>query len=201
MKKSQKKAIRALVEAQSRGQKELIYNSGTENELKITVVSAIPHTKRTAMIMEIVSLNFANEIVDVDSYMPTALELSRRYAVLKYYTDLKFPSDIDELWLILNHTSIYDDVVEFVGVDIAKIFDEADKMISAKVAYLTHKSDLNLFLSKMTAVVEKFGASMEGVDMTKMLSVLGNLSQFSSTDLVGAILENKEEGGEPSQAE
>jgi hypothetical protein len=34
-----------------------------------------------------------------------------------------------------------------------------------------------------------------------MLSVLGNLSQFSSTDLVGAILENKEEGGEPSQAE
>ena len=133
MKKSQKKAIRALVEAQSRGQKELIYNSGTENELKITVVSAIPHTKRTAMIMEIVSLNFANEIVDVDSYMPTALELSRRYAVLKYYTDLKFPSDIDELWLILNHTSIYDDVVEFVGVDIAKIFDEADKMISAKL--------------------------------------------------------------------
>ena len=201
MKKSQKKAIRTLIENQSKGQKELTYNCGTEDELKVTVVSAIPYTKRMEMIEEIVSYNFSDEATGIEGYMPAALEFAKRYIVLKYYTDLTFPDNIDEIWLLLNHTTIYNDVFTFVENDIREIYSAADKMISAKLAYLTQKSDLNLFLNKITSMIGKFNSSLENIDMEKLVKLLENLSQFSATDLVDAIFELKPKSEETIQSE
>lgn len=120
-----------LVEAQSRGQKEIIYNEGTEDELKVVVVSAIPYTKRTVLISELVALNFAGDASHINDYMPSALEFARKYTIVRYYSDLKLPTNLDELWLILNHTSIFQDIYDFVGNDIDKIFDEADNYFNS----------------------------------------------------------------------
>lgn len=197
MKKTNKKGLRALVEAQTKGQKEIIYNEGTENEFKIIIKSAIPYTKRTALINELVSLNFTGNASHIDDYMPSALTFARKYAVIRYYSDLKLPTELDELWLVINHTSIFDDIYDFVGEDIDMIFYEADKLIAAKLSYLANQSDMNLFLGKISKVVESFSASLKDVDVHKLISVLGNMSQFSSDELVNSILkvnqdENKE---------
>lgn len=193
MKKTSKKALRTLVEAQSRGQKEIIYNEGTEDELKVVVVSAIPYTKRTVLISELVALNFAGDASHINDYMPSALEFARKYTIVRYYSNLKLPTNLDELWLILNHTSIFQDIYGFVGNDIDKIFDEADKQIEAKLAYLANQSDLNLFLGNISKVVEKFGDALKDVDVHKLISVLGNMSQLSSEELVDSILKVKPE--------
>ena len=199
MKKTSKKALRTLVEAQSRGQKEIIYNEGTEDELKVVVVSAIPYTKRTVLISELVALNFAGDASHINDYMPSALEFARKYTIVRYYSDLKLPTNLDELWLILNHTSIFQDIYDFVGDDIDKIFDEADKQIEAKLAYLANQSDLNLFLGNISKVVEKFGDALKDVDIHKLISVLGNMSQFSSEELVDSILKVKPDEVEVEQ--
>lgn len=199
MKKTSKKALRTLVEAQSRGQKEIIYNEGTEDELKVVVVSAIPYTKRTALISELVALNFAGDASHINDYMPSALEFARKYTIVRYYSDLKLPTNLDEIWLILNHTSIFQDIYDFVGNDIDKIFNEADKQIEAKLAYLANQSDLNLFLGNISKVVEKFGDTLKDVDIHKLISVLGNMSQFSSEELVDSILKVKPDEVEVEQ--
>lgn len=190
MKKVKNNALRALIEAQSKGQKELIYSEGTDNELRIKVVSAIPYTKRTRMIAEIVSLNFAGDAANIDDYMSSSLDFARKYTVLKYYTDLKLPTNIDELWLVLNYTTIYKDVVDFVGEDIVQIFNEADKMIDAKVSHLTHKTELSLFLGTISKAMEQFGVSLENIDFSELMGNLKGLPSGSAQELVGAILGN-----------
>ena len=199
MKKTNKKEIRALIEAQSKGQKELIYNEGNSDEFKVKVVSAIPYTKRAGLIREIFELNFVGNGEHIDEYMPSALEFARKYCIIKYYTDLQLPTNLDELWLVLNHTSIYRDVCEFVGEDVQVIFNEADKLIEAKLSYLSSKSDLNLLIKKITGVVEKFGDNLKDIDLGKFASILSTLSGVSPDQLVDSILKYSKQGEEKAQ--
>lgn len=189
MRKTKKNtALRTLIESQLEGTKQLVYNEGTENELKVKVYIAIPFNKRTEMIMEIVSWCFAKNPVSIEDYRPMSLEFSKRYAVLSYFTDLKLPEDLNELWLVLNHTPIYDDVVNILGEQLWTIFDEAAMAIDAKVRYLTHKSDLNLFLNNISKVVESFGENLAGIDISSLARILTSLKGVSNDDIIDGIL-------------
>lgn len=201
MKKTNKKALIKLIESQSKGQTTLVYNEGTEDEIRVNVVGVIPYSKRLALISELVALNFAGDASHIDDYMPSAWELARKLVIVRYYSDLKLPNDINDIWLVLNHTTIFHDICQFVGSDINDILSAADKQIKTKVDYLAHQSDLNIFLKKISGVIDQFGDSLKGVDLSKMISILENMSQFSSDQLVDSILKVKTESVEENEAQ
>lgn len=160
--------------------------------MKVKVYAAIPYKERTAMVLGIVDFVFKGKD-DVDQYTPSSLEFAKRYMTIKHYTDLEMPSDLDEAWLVLNHTTIYDDVVNFVGDDIQRVFEEASKSIEARVHYMENKTDMNRFLQSITKMVELYGVNFKGVEaetFVKALKNIGNMSQQKIVELM------QESGGE-----
>lgn len=187
-------ALRKLVEDYlgSKDDSELIYNEGTEYELKLKVYKAIPFEKRTEMIVTIVSMVFSENPITIDDYRPMSYEFAKRYATLTYFTDLKLPTNINELWLVLNHTNIFDDVLSIVGGQLNSILEEAFEAIQAKVAYLTHKTDLNLLIEKFAKMLESTGESLAGVDIQQLAKALTSIRGVSTNDIVDGILRSAE---------
>lgn len=181
-------ALKALIESQAAKPQTLTYGEG-ETELTVVVTPVIPFTKRTEMIKFIVDSAFTTGIETIQSYTPQYVKLAKRCAVLQYFTDLKMPSKLNDIWMILNHTSIYRDVIEIVGEDIDDIFDEADRAIAAQRDYLSHKTDINTLFSKIGNAVGDIKFSQE--DLTTLLDVFKNMPNVSEDQIVDGILKFK----------
>lgn len=187
----QKKALKALIQEQAKKPVELTYGEG-ENELVIKVMPVISFTQRSEMVKFIVDSVFTDGIETVQSYTPEYGKLAKRYAVIQYFTDLKVPEKLDDLWLIVNHTSIYQDVVDIVGDDVADIFREADLAINAKRDYLTHKTDFNKLISKIGDTVDSLGKEFSGTDLTALLEIFKGIPNMSETQIIDGILKAKQ---------
>lgn len=187
----QKKALKALIQEQAKKPVALTYGEG-ENELVIKVMPVISFTQRSEMVKFIVDSVFTDGIETVQSYTPEYGKLAKRYAVIQYFTDLKVPEKLDDLWLIVNHTSIYQDVVDIVGDDVADIFREADLAINAKRDYLTHKTDFNKLISKIGDTVDSLGKEFSGTDLTALLEIFKGIPNMSETQIIDGILKAKQ---------
>lgn len=183
-----KNALKALIETQAVKPQKLTYGEG-ETELTVVVTPVIPFTKRTEMINFIVDSAFTMGIETIQSYTPQYVKLAKRCAVLQYYTDLKMPTKLNDLWMIVNHTSIYRDVIDIVGEDIHDIFKEADLAIAAQRDYLTHKTDLNNLFGKLGGAVSNMNFSKE--ELTELLNVFKNMPNLSEDQLIDGILKFK----------
>lgn len=183
-----KNALKALIETQAVKPQKLTYGEG-ETELTVVVTPVIPFTKRTEMINFIVDSAFTMGIETIQSYTPQYVKLAKRCAVLQYYTDLKMPTKLNDLWMIVNHTSIYRDVIDIVGEDIHDIFKEADLAIAAQRDYLTHKTDLNNLFGKLGGAVGNMNFSKE--ELTELLNVFKNMPNLSEDQLIDGILKFK----------
>ena len=183
-----KNALKALIETQAVKPQNLTYGEG-ETELTVVVTPVIPFTKRTEMINFIVDSAFTMGIETIQSYTPQYVKLAKRCAVLQYYTDLEMPTKLNDLWMIVNHTSIYRDVIDIVGEDIHDIFKEADLAIAAQRDYLTHKTDLNNLFGKLGGAIGNMNFSKE--ELTELLNVFKNMPNLSEDQLIDGILKFK----------
>lgn len=185
--------IKALIEASAPKVKELKYGSG-ENELTINVYPVIPFTKRVEMIREIADGVFMDSKDSVNTYVPEYLTLLQKYAVIKHFTDLKLPTKLDDMWLVLNYTSIYDDVVKLVGVgEIQDIFDAANKAIDTYRQYLTTKTDVNSLMNKIGSVLSDFEGKIPQEDIKEITSKIKDIPKGSSLqDIIGSLFGDKD---------
>ena len=183
-----KNALKVLIETQAAMPQTLTYGEG-ETELTVVVTPVIPFTKRTEMINFIVDSAFTMGIETIQSYTPQYVKLAKRCAVLQYYTDLKMPTKLNDLWMIVNHTSIYRDVIDIVGEDIHDIFKEADLAIAAQRDYLTHKTDLNNLFGKLGGAIGNMNFSKE--ELTELLNVFKYMPNLSEDQLIDGILKFK----------
>lgn len=183
-----KKTLKALIESQAAKPQTLTYGEG-ETELKVIVTPVISFAERTEMISFIVDSAFTVGIDTIQSYTPQYVKLAKRCAVLQHFTDLKLPAKLNDLWMILNHTTIYRDVIEIVGEDIDDIFDEADHAIAARRDYLTNKTDVNGLFSKLGGAMGNMNFSKE--ELTELLNVFKNMPNLSEEQLVDSILKFK----------
>lgn len=188
--------VKAFISSQIDEPKELKYDLGDAGKLVVRVMPVLPFVKRAEMVRMIASLVFINEGKSINDYMPEYIELSKRLNVVSYFTDFKMPKDINDVWLVLNYTSLYDDVVKMVGVDIDRIFQEADALIESRRRYLENKTDLNTLFEKVTGKLDEFSTQFDENDIQSMMKVIEKIPNFSTENVVKAIanIEKEPEG-------
>lgn len=188
--------VKAFISSQIDEPKELKYDLGDAGKLVVKVMPVLPFVKRAEMVRMIASLVFINEGKSINDYMPEYIELSKRLNVVSYFTDFKMPKDINDVWLVLNYTSLYDDVVKMVGVDIDRIFQEADALIESRRRYLENKTDLNTLFEKVTGKLDEFSTQFDENDIQSMMKVIEKIPNFSTENVVKAIanIEKEPEG-------
>lgn len=179
--------VKAFISSQIDEPKELKYDLGDAGKLVVKVMPVLPFVKRAEMVRMIASLVFINEGKSINDYMPEYIELSKRLNVVSYFTDFKMPKDINDVWLVLNYTSLYDDVVKMVGVDIDRIFQEADALIESRRRYLENKTDLNTLFEKITGKLDEFSTQFDENDIQSMMKVIEKIPNFSTENVVKAI--------------
>lgn len=179
--------VRGFIESQMVETQELKYKIGETDELIVKVMPILPFTKRAEMVRTIASLVFINDGKTIDDYMPEYIELSKRLNVISYFTDFKMPKDINDVWLVLNYTTLFDDVVKIVGTDVYNIFAEADELIKARKHYLENKTDLNMLFAKLMNKLDEFGTQFNENDIQTIMKMLEKMPNLSSENIVKAI--------------
>lgn len=188
--------VRGFIESQMVETQELKYKIGETDELIVKVMPILPFTQRAEMVRTIASLVFINDGKTIDDYMPEYIELSKRLNVISYFTDFKMPKDINDVWLVLNYTTLFDDVVKIVGTDVYNIFAEADELIKARKHYLENKTDLNMLFAKLTNKLDEFGTQFNENNIQTIMKMLEKMPNLSSENIVKAIanIEKETEG-------
>lgn len=188
--------IKALVEASAPKLTELKYGEG-DKELVVKVYPVLQFMKRTEMVREIVDGVFMDGKDSVNTYVPEFLTLLQKYTVIKYFTDLQLPNKLDDMWLVLNYTSIYDDVVKIVGkLEIKDIFDAANKAIDTYRQYLVSKTDAHSFIDKIGDVIKDFEGRIPQEDIAEIASKIKDMPKGGSLqDLISGLLGKKDVQG------
>lgn len=179
--------VKAFISSQIDEPKELKYDLGDAGELVVKVIPVLPFVKRAEMVRMIADLVFINEGKSINDYMPEYVELSKRLNIVSYFTDFKMPKDINDVWLVLNYTSLYDDVAKIVGADIDKIFQEADALIESRRRYLENKTDLNTLFEKITGKLDEFSTQFDENDIQSMMKVIEKIPNFSTENIVKTV--------------
>lgn len=183
---------RRLVESQAtkmQGTQELKYTIDEETELIVKVHPVLPFSKRTELIRRIVDWAFMNEGKTLNDYNPEFVEFSKRSNIISYFTDFEVPKRVNEAWLVLNYTSLYDDVIKIVGSDIEKILAEADEIIKVRVNYLERKTDFNDFFERIAKKIETYGEDFSGENLQKIVKLAENLPNLSSENIIKSIID------------
>lgn len=164
-----------------------------DEEFFVKVYPVLPFTKRMEMIREIINGVFMDEKDSVSTYVPEFLALLQKYTVIKFYTNLPLPNDLNDMWLVLNYTTIYNDVVNIVGEkEINEIYDAANKAIDTYRQYLTTKTDINSLMNKIGGALSDFERKIPKEDITAITSKIKDLQKSSSIqDIVGSLLGNQ----------
>lgn len=194
---TEKDIIKNLIKESVPTVQELSYT--TENgELKVKVYPVIPYVKRTQMVRDIVEGVFMGEKDSLDCYMPEFLSLVKRHATLTYFTDVKLPTKLEDMWLMLRYTPIYDDVVKIVEKDLDEIFEAAEDSIKAYKKRLIKKTDFSGFINKISQHAQDFAKNMpemnlENFDMGKVNEILKEKGvNVDLNGILGSILKQPE---------
>lgn len=179
--------FKAFISSQIVETRELKYDLGDAGELVVKVMPVLPFIKRAEMVRMIADLVFINEGKSINDYMPEYVELSKRLNIVSYFTDFKMPKDINDVWLVLNYTSLYDDVAKIVGADIDKIFQEADALIESRRRYLENKTDFNTLFEKITGKLDEFSTQFDENDIQSMMKVIEKIPNFSTENIVKTV--------------
>lgn len=188
--------LKAFVETSAPKVTELTYGEG-DKPLVVKVYPVLPFMKRTEMVREIIDGVFMDGKDSVNTYVPEFLTLLQKYAVIKYFTDLQLPTKLDDMWLVLNYTPIYEDVVKIVGkFEVKDIFDAANKAIDTYRQYLTTKTDMHSLMDKIGGMLKDFEGKIPQEDITEITSKLKEMPKGASLqDLISGLLGKKDVQG------
>lgn len=187
--------VRAFISGQVAKPTTISYPIGEGDNIEIVVNPVLPFAKRAEMVRAIAGIVFINKGEHINDYMPEYTKLAKKITIISYYTDFKLPKDVNDAWLVLNNTTLFDDVAKIIGKDVEEIFEEADELIEARKNYLINKTDLNSFLAKISEKIDSFGSQFTEQDlrsvMKMMEKLLQNLSPESVVKAVAAVEEEK----------
>ena len=187
--------VRAFISGQVAKPTTISYPIGEGDNIEIGVNPVLPFAKRAEMIRAIAGIVFINKGEHINDYMPEYTKLAKKITIISYYTDFKLPKDVNDAWLVLNNTTLFDDVAKIIGKDVEEIFEEADELIEARKNYLINKTDLNSFLAKISEKIDTFGSQFTEQDLRAVMKMMEklpqNLSPESVVKAVAAVEEEK----------
>lgn len=187
--------VRAFISGQVAKPTTISYPIGEGDNIEIVVNPVLPFAKRAEMVRAIAGIVFINKGEHINDYMPEYTKLAKKITIISYYTDFKLPKDVNDAWLVLNNTTLFDDVAKIIGKDVEEIFEEADELIEARKNYLINKTDLNSFLAKISEKIDSFGSQFTEQDLRSVMKMMEklpqNLSPESVVKAVAAVEEEK----------
>lgn len=187
-KESNTAKIRAFISGHVAKPTTISYPIGEDDNIEITVNPVLPFAKRAEMVRAIAGIVFINKGEHINDYMPEYTKLAKKITIISYYTDFKLPKDVNDAWLVLNNTTLFDDVAKIIGKDVEEIFEEADELIEARKNYLINKTDLNSFLAKISEKIDSFGSQFTEQDLRAVMKMMEKLPQnVSPENLVKAV--------------
>lgn len=83
---------------------------GENKDVEVLVAPVVNFTTRTSFARSIVALVFVEGVDGKEEYSPEMWEFAKRYFTVKYLTNFVLPETLDEAWLVLMHTDLYDAV-------------------------------------------------------------------------------------------
>lgn len=193
MKKTEK-ILKAFLNEKVEGAQVLTYEMGTEpniQRLDVKVYHAIPFVRRAELIKQAVDLVFMNGGKTIESFAPEHIKFAKRVGIIDFYTDFKLPHDINDIWLIVNNTPLFDDVAAIIGKEVDDIFGEIDRAIDARVAYLSNKTDINGFLEKMTKTLDSLSRQFTPEDINRLVEVLGSADKITPDKILDVVAKVK----------
>lgn len=173
------------------------FNFGPEkSQIKVTTHPVISASNWVLMAREIADTILPDGATDLSNYTPELLSVARRYAVIKYFSDFKVPNG-DAFWLLVNYTSLYDDIIDRIRFnDVRAIFEAADKLIAARLQRIGGNGDLSNIGQTIIGALNKLAEKFSSVDFNEFVSALSKLPNgeaVSTEALVDAILSTKPE--------
>lgn len=193
-KESNTAKIRAFISGQVAKPTTISYPNGEHGNIEIKVSPILPFAKRAEMVRAIAGIVFINKGEHINDYMPEYTKLAKKITIISYYTDFKLPKDVNDAWLVLNNTTLFDDVAKIIGKDVEEIFEEADELIETRKNYLINKTDLNSFLAKISEKIDSFGSQFTEQDLRTVMKMMEKLPQdLSPESVVKAVAAVEEE--------
>lgn len=176
-----------IVNKNYNAKKKIVYGDG-EDAVTLVVRKAIPYKERLELVIKIVESCFDDEQDTLQSYFPYAVEYWKRYYILDAYTNIKMPLDIDEAWVILKHSQVYSDVLEYAKEDIESLLCEVDDGIETKKDYLEHKSVFSKMLGGFSGAFEKISERLGDLNIDDILSWINkNNFKDGEEDLISSV--------------
>ena len=151
------------------------YTVGDE-EISFKAFPTIPFKKRAELIDCMASLVFgmSDDLKEIN-YQPQYREFAIKYSIARFYSDITFPEDVDTIWLILDKTSIFNDICENIEDDLETIYKQAFELIEARKEYLIHHKDFNDLKDKIKDRVKEILDKITNLDLDTILTRLTNL--------------------------
>lgn len=177
-----------LLEENAPKTKELSFQNG-DCSFVVKVTPAVKLENRAKAVKTIANFILSQNASDLGHYTPEYTILAQKYAILATFTDITLPEDVNDLWLILNYTPIYDEVVELLNGAEKEIFAEAKAIVDSKLRYLENKTDLNNFINKAAKYLESSEINFTKEDVKKLLGVVDKVSSCSQEDIIKTIAE------------
>jgi hypothetical protein len=86
------------------------------------------------------------------------------------------------------YTRLIDEIINFVGDDVFKIYAAANEAINAKVLYLTNKTDLNELINKVSLKLDALSSKFGNVDGAEMLNILKKFQSITNENILDSIV-------------
>ena len=174
-------AFADLIASGKKQAKDLKY--GTGNAEFVVKIDPLPSVaKRTEAIEMATDLVFSFES-GIGGYITSLLSFAKKYAVLACFTDIDFEFDLDDIWTLVNATTLHKDVVAEVGEKaIEEFIYELNELIEANKGAKMRSVNIDSILARLAGIVSDISLQFKNVDMHKVLSRFQNLSDSIKGD-------------------
>ncbi len=154
-----------------------------EKEIKITFYPSVGFDKQIEMIYNVEDMCFDVERKSIDNYHPYLVDFAIKYYAISYYTDFVLPQNLNDAWLILYRTDIYNNVWIVAGDELENVIYTAKENINNKVEYLKNKNEFSNLIEKIGNVVEKVSEKIENSDISELKKLIPETEGFKTTEI------------------
>ena len=155
----------------------------------VNVNAMLPLKERASLIQSAADMVFAEGADSIDGYMPAYKRFAVRYAIIRYFTDIELPSELEEVAQIVCYSDLFSRVTEAVcAKQICGIMEDINDLISARKEALIRQSITSKMLKSINGTVDKLGGQLKDIDIGALLETLSKLPDTGSNGFLQSIV-------------
>ena len=175
-KKTSKKelsVVEKIISTIDESPKQVNYACG-EHELTFVVTKHISLSKKASLMNSIVSMVFIEGKDEEVIYAPYLKEFAIAVNIIRYFTDIKLPGDIDAIRKFIYGTDIMKTICETVdGWQIDAVYREANELIEFEKNAMMKRSKLDGVIDSVKSLLESVNSKTESLNIEDIAKFVG----------------------------